>query len=363
MKEHLIDLSIQIQQVGSPTFFENERAQFVKKLFQQHSDVLQEIDIDPTGNVYACFKGKSSEQPLVISAHLDTVFPIETPLDVKIEGSKIFGPGLGDNSISVASLIVLVEVLKAQKSELSRDIWLVANTCEEGLGDLAGIKAVVSRFGSAPVLYLILEGLGHNRLIHKAIGVKRYRITATSKGGHSWADFGIPSAIHEMSKLVTEISKLQLPEKPKTTFNVGRFIGGTSINTIAAEATIELDMRSESQLELNKLIEKVDQVIAEFNLRRECFEVRTIGERPSGLLPEDHPLLKMASDCLTANGTSPIFTAGSTDANVPLSKGYPSFVMGITQGGSTHTVNEYILTDFIETGFSNFVTVVKKIAQ
>ena len=362
ISDRLIDLAIQVQQVPSPTFGERTRAEFIKTLFEQQSEVLSDISFDSTGNVYAKYSGKNTQSAILVSAHLDTVFPFETPLDIKREKNRIYGPGLGDNSLSVAALLCLVEQLKANQVTPASDIWLVANTCEEGLGDLAGMKAVVERFKNQVMAYIVLEGMGYDHIIHHAIGVLRYRVTIKTQGGHSWADFGSPSAIHEMSKLVAEISKLEPPSEPKTTFNIGKFSGGTTINTIASEASIDLDMRSASQAELEILVNRINAILNDFRKPGCIVEVKIIGERPSGYLALDHPLAQIVKTTLTESGVKPLFLGGSTDANIPLSKGYPSLVMGITRGGGAHTVNEYIETDNINLGFGNIYLAIRKLA-
>ena len=363
MKDRILELAIKIQQIPAPTFAEIERAKVTVELFRQLSDIVTDVELSTDGNVYARIPGSSHEHPLVISAHLDTVFPKTTSLQIRIEGGRVYGPGLGDNSISVACLVAVAEEIGRRKINIARDIWLVANAGEEGLGDLIGMKKAVARFKGEPILYLVLEGLGMDHLIHQGIGVKRYAITAHSKGGHSWADFGIPSAIHDMSKLIYLINQISVPADPKTTFNVGRIQGGTSINTIAAEASIELDLRSRSAQELVKLDHQVLSLIKQANDDGNHFTFEKIGERASGQMPVDHIHLKYAADVLRRSGMEPVLMAGSTDANVPLSMGFPSFVMGITHGGGTHTINEFIETDGIEVGFSNFIDVVLHIAN
>ena len=363
MEDRIIELAIQIQQIAAPTFNETERAKAVLSLFQQHAETLRDIELDSSGNVFARYPGVLAEHPLVVSAHLDTVFPMGTSLSVKQEDGKIYGPGIGDNSISVACLVAAIEQLKATNAKPQQDIWFCANIGEEGLGDLIGMKRVVDRFGASPCLYLVLEGLGVDHLIHQGIGVKRYRIFAHSKGGHSWADFGVPSAIHELSTLVSLINQVQVPKSPKTTYNVGKFNGGTSINTIAAEASIELDLRSQSAEELHKLDQKVLAIIEELNRTGSQISYEKIGERASGALDDAHPLLALAQGVVSASGMEPILMAGSTDANVPLSRGYPSFVMGITRGGGTHTIHEYIETADIGVGFANYMKVIELVSN
>ena len=234
MLDRLLELVVRIQQVPAPTFDEAARAALVRDLFSR--EALTDVQTDQAGNVLARLAGMGTGPALVVSAHLDTVFPVGTDLAVRHETDRIYGPGIGDNSMGVAGLFALLWSLREQRAALPGDLWLVANTCEEGLGDLRGMKAVVDRFGASPRLYLALEGMALGHIYHKAIGVRRYQISAHTDGGHSWIDYGKPSAIHELSELVTQIAALNPPTDPRTTLNVGRIGGGTSINTIAAEA-------------------------------------------------------------------------------------------------------------------------------
>ncbi len=223
--ERVVKRAIEIQQISAPTFAENERAEFVRSSFLEER--LTEVSVDEVGNVYGLWSKaqsqKSKVKPLIVTAHLDTVFPQETDLKLKHEGEKIFGPGLGDNSLGVAALFGLLWTLRERKIELGGDIWFVANVGEEGLGDLRGMKAVVDRFGADVRAYLVLEGLALGHVYHRAVGVKRYRVTARTTGGHSWSDYGKPSAIHELAKLVVQLTSLDLPGHPRTTMNVGKF--------------------------------------------------------------------------------------------------------------------------------------------
>jgi tripeptide aminopeptidase len=230
----LIDLTIQIQQIPAPTFEEASRADFIQRMFVD--EALTDIQMDSAGNILARLPGAGSDSPLIISAHLDTVFPAETDLAIRREAGRVYGPGVGDNSLGVAALFGLLWALRERGIQFPGDLWLVANTCEEGLGDLRGMKALVERFAALPKAYLVIEGMALGHVYHKAIGVKRYKITIHGPGGHSWIDYGAPSAIHELSELVTRITAIQPPALPRTTLNVGRISGGTSINTIAAEA-------------------------------------------------------------------------------------------------------------------------------
>ena len=371
LDERVIDLAIQIQQIPAPTFQESKRAEFARRLFEREG--LEDVLIDEAGNVYARWsmvKGqKSKVKPLIVSAHLDTVFPIETDLKLRREDGKIFAPGIGDNSLGVAALFGLLWGLQTSppaplpKGEGSRDIWFVANVGEEGLGDLRGMKAVVERFGSDVEAYLVLEGMALGSVYHRAIGVKWYRITAKTAGGHSWSDYGKPSAIHELSKLVVELTSMKLPESPRTTMNVGKISGGTSVNVIASEASLELDLRSEGQESLAGLISQVEKKIQAANQVDVTFEAEVIGERPAGEISIHHPFIHLAQECIREQGLEPTLTSGSTDANIPLSKGYPALVLGITTGGGAHTTNEFINTSLVEKGLEQLISFVRSISS
>lgn len=363
--ERVIEKAVEIQQIPAPTFEEAQRAEFVRRSFVEEG--LKHVSMDDAGNVYGCLEldgGRSKVKPLVVSAHLDTVFPRGTDLAVKRDDEKIYGPGLGDNSLGVAALFGLVWSIRERKIELGGDVWLVANVGEEGLGDLRGMKAVVDRFGADTLAYLVLEGLALGHVYHRAVGVRRYRVTARTKGGHSWSDYGQPSAVHELAKLVVQLTSLDLPKEPRTTINVGKISGGTSVNVIAAEASFDLDLRSEGRESLAELVSAVEKLIRRANTLKNAgrpgvsFETEVIGQRPAGEMDADHPLIQLAQDCLHEQGLDAVLTAGSTDANIPLSKGYPALVLGVSTGGNAHTVQEFIHTAPVRPGMEQLVSFV-----
>ena len=361
LADRVIDLAIQIQQIPAPTFGEAERAEFVRALFD--SEGLADVSVDPLGNVFARLPGIKDGKPLIISAHTDTVFPLDTDLRLSRGPGLVHGPGLGDNSLGVAALSGLSWMLRERRIELGGDVWFVANVCEEGLGNLLGMKAVVDRFGSDVQAYLVLEGLALGHVYHRAAGVKRYRVTARTEGGHSWSDYGKPSAIHALSKLIGELTSLELPGHPRTTMNVGKISGGTSINVIAAEAWLELDLRSEGQESLAELVSAVDAIIDNGNKPQVKMEAEVIGQRPAGEMDANHPLIKLAEACLREQGIEAVLTSGSTDANIPLSRGYPALVLGVSTGGGAHTLNEFIHTAPVEKGLEQLVRFVEKVMQ
>ncbi|HEY2980751.1 MAG TPA: M20/M25/M40 family metallo-hydrolase [Anaerolineales bacterium] len=351
--DRLLELAVQIQQIPAPTFDEAARAAFVQGRFV--AEGLADVSQDALGNVYARLAGAGSAPPLVVCAHLDTVFPAGTSLETRREGDKVFGPGLGDNSLGVAALFGLVWRLREAGRRLPGDIWLVGDVGEEGLGDLRGMKCVVDRFGAAVQAYLLCEGLALGHIYHRAVGVQRYRITARTAGGHSWSDYGRPSAVHELAALVTKLAELKLPAQPRTTLNVGTITGGTTVNTLASEAAIELDLRSESSESLNALIAEVHGLIAAAQRDGVTLDADITSQRAPGELPADHPLVRLALEVVRAQGVEAVLTAGSTDANVPLSRGLPAVVLGVTTGGGAHTKHEFIHTAFIEQGMQQLV--------
>ena len=356
----LLDLAIAIQQIPAPTFHEAERARFVRARFAEEG--LQDVEIDPVGNVYGRVGSAKPhplanprDKPLVVSAHLDTVFPISVDLSLRREPERILAPGIGDNSLGVAGLLGLLWALRERSLSLPGDLWLVANVCEEGLGNLRGMQALVDRFGDGPLAYIVVEGMALGQIYLRGLGVQRYRLCVRTAGGHSWIDYGMPSAVHELAALSTRLTALELPRQPRTTLNVGIISGGSSVNTIAAEAMLELDLRSESAATLKNVVGQVEQIIHSVQKPGVKIELETIGQRPSGELPAEHRLVKLAQDCLRTVGIEARLNIGSTDANLPLSLGIPSITIGLTTGGKAHSVHEYINIAPLEKGVEQLV--------
>jgi acetylornithine deacetylase/succinyl-diaminopimelate desuccinylase-like protein len=340
-----VSRAIAVQQIPAPTFAEAERASYIETQFRQLG--LADVDQDELHNVYGRYPSPQPlHPPVVVTAHSDTVFPAETDLTIRRENGRIYGPGLGDNATGVAGLFTLADTLRQNRITLPADIWFVANVGEEGLGDLKGMRRVVSQFGG-DATYLVVEGGLFGQISHQAIGVRRYRITVTAPGGHSWGQFGSASAIHVLGQLIADISRLEVPTSPKTTYNVGVISGGTSINTIAQSAELLLDLRSEAPEALAELESRVmvlaDQLAAVYRAQGVAVERHLIGNRPAGQLPASHPLVQMAADALQFVGCrQPRFVASSTDANIPLSKGYAAVCIGLTESGNAHRLDEFM---------------------
>ncbi len=376
--EQLIDLCIAVQQIPAPTGAETERAAWIEN--RMRAIGLADVTRDRLDNVYGRVRGRGGQdQPaLLVSAHTDTVFPSETDLRLcRLNNGLIRGPGIGDNSTGVAGLLILAETL-THLAAPPVDIWLVANSMEEGVGDLRGMRRVVDRLagengeervkkreeGQLQSLtphsslltprrlgaVIVLEGMGLGRIVHQALGVRRYRTSAVAPGGHSWGDFGAASAVHGLASLAAEIVTLQVPHRPRTTFNIGRICGGTSINTIAQEAWMELDLRSESPETLAWLDGQIGKIIERHAHAHRAYgdgltlQHEQIGNRPPGALPFQHPLVQAASAILQELGVKERTDAriSSTDANVPLSRNIPAICVGLTDGGDAHRLSEWI---------------------
>lgn len=356
--DRIVELAVQIQQIPSPTFYEEKRAEFIRNRFQALG--AKEVSVDDCGNVFIHLLGRGEKPPLVVSAHLDTVFPSGTDLTCVRREDRIFGPGIGDNSLGLAALFGLYWHFCGDKGDptdlpaLRGDLWLVADVREEGLGDLKGMKAVVDRFGSEPLGYVVIEGMSLGQIYTRGLGVRRYCIRVDTKGGHSWVDYGSPSAIHEIAELVIKLKALPVPKEPRSSMNVGIIKGGTSVNTIAAEASLELDLRSENVAVLDQMITWVESLVRRANQEDgEAVRVNleVIGARPPGEIKITHPLVKTAVECYAKENIEVKLKIGSTDANIPLSLGFPAICMGLTSGGGTHTLREYIDTKPVTQGF------------
>ncbi|MEJ2749930.1 MAG: M20/M25/M40 family metallo-hydrolase, partial [Anaerolineae bacterium] len=326
-------------------FAEAERAAFIESQFQAIG--LHDVQQDELHNVYGRYPARqsSAHPPVIVSAHSDTVFPAETDLTIQCDGTIISGPGIGDNSMGVAGLLHLAQTLLAHKIALPADVWFVANVGEEGLGDLRGMRAVVDQFGQQAA-YIVIEGGLYGQIAHEAIGVRRFRVEVAVGGGHSWGSFGQKSAVHELAYLITAVDQLSVPESPKTTYNVGVIEGGTSINTIAATACMQLDLRSEDSGQLERLVDEVTDLVdmAQKKLGQHGRITMTpIGNRPSGSIPRSNPLVTWATDALRFVDCRHVaYIAGSTDANIPLSRGITAVCIGLTESGNAHRQDEFV---------------------
>jgi acetylornithine deacetylase/succinyl-diaminopimelate desuccinylase-like protein len=368
-RQQIIDLCVQVQQVAAPTGQEAARARMVADWLRHagYGDVV----LDDFDNVYACLGGERPRPALLVSAHTDTVFPAGTDLTVRYDEyqRRIYGPGLGDNATGVAALLWLAGQLRHQP-RLPVDVWFVANTGEEGNGNLRGMRGAIDRLQLTIGAAIVLEGMGLPRVVSRALGSRRYRISANAPGGHSWSDFGAASAVHVLVNLAAELTRLRLPAAPRTTFNVGVITGGTSVNTIAQAAELELDLRSEEPGALEALVAQVQAIVQRYQTPRwrqagVIVNAELIGDRPAGGIPDDHPLVQAAVQSLVAAGVQPQTgnRISSTDANVPLSRGIPAVCIGITDGGNAHRLDEWITPELLPKGMQHLMSLTQWAAR
>lgn len=366
----LLELCIAIQQIPAPTGKEGARAAWVGARMAALG--LQEIVHDEVGhNVYGCWPGVRHQRGLLVTAHTDTVFGINTDLSVRhdAQNGRVYGPGIGDNSLGVAALLELIAVMPMLPKP-PVDIWFAANSQEEGLGDLRGMRAVVDALHERIGACVVLEGMGLGRVVHRALGSRRYRVAVTAPGGHSWSDFGAASALHVIAQLAADLSKMRPPATPRTTFNIGRMEGGVSVNTIAQHAWLELDLRSEEPEQLAWIIDQALEVVSHYQTpkwQHRGVHVLTeiIGDRPSGSIAVDHPLVVAATEALAAAGYphSADLRISSTDANIPLSRGIPAICVGVTDGSNAHRYQEWIGTDSLARGMNHLLLLCDRAAE
>jgi tripeptide aminopeptidase len=339
-----------ITEIPASPYKENRRAEYVLKRFVELG--FKEASIDAEGNVIALRKGSGGGRPkLVVSAHLDTVFAEGTDVTVKEKDGVILAPGIGDDSRGLAALLSLIKSLNANDITTVGDLMLVGTVGEEELGNLRGVKALFRDHTDIDG-FISIDGLGVARVVNQATGSHRYEMIFKGPGGHSFQEFGLPSAIHAMGRAIARISDLQTPSDPKTTFTVGTVSGGTSVNAIAAEAKMTVDMRSNSTEELLKLearlLDLVKQAVVEENARwksdKLSVEMKLIGDRPAGIVALDAPIVQATRRAVAAIARGPrvTFAGSSTDSNLAMSLGIPAVTIGGGgEGGNWHSRNEW----------------------
>jgi acetylornithine deacetylase/succinyl-diaminopimelate desuccinylase-like protein len=350
----VVEEAIRVCEIPAPTFEEGDRAAYVKGRFAQLG--LQDVVIDGAGNVRGRRPGTGNALGIAVGAHLDTVFPKGTDVRVKREGARLLAPGIGDNSVAVASLLAMVEALDVGGVRTAGDLYLTCNTGEEGLGDLKGMKVFVGDVKDKVTALVALEGMKINRIIHVAVGSRRYKVTVTARGGHSWGHFPAPSAIHILGRAIADISRLEVPTDPKTTYNVGVIHGGTTVNTIASEADMLVDMRSVDIQSLADLERRVLGIIERTAKEGDGHaKLDLVGNRPAGSIPATHPVVETCKAVHRALGLQTFTEASSTDVNAALGVGLPGVCISITEGANEHRLDEYIETGPIPLGIKNIL--------
>lgn len=354
--DRLVSDIIAITEIPAPPFKEDKRGAAYMEMLR--SAGVADVERDADGNVMALRRGSGpAGGPVVaVMAHLDTVFPEGTDVRVKRQGTRLSAPGVGDNSRSLAVMLAIVRALNEATVTTARDLLFVADVGEEGLGDLRGSKALFtkSRYKDRITQVIAIDGSGAgDDITTGAVGSRRYRVTFTGPGGHSYGAFGLVNPAFAMADAMQRIAAFKVPASPKTTFNVGMVGGGTSINSIPNAVWMEVDLRSESPVELEKIetafLASVRAAVAAENRARSTTEgvitadMKMVGARPSGQTRPDAPLAQLAAASARAAGLTPAFSYSSTDANIPISLGIPA--IRISSGGTgdhAHALDEWI---------------------
>lgn len=355
----LIDLACDISSISAPTNAEQKRSDFVAEHMAQLG--LETVKRDEIGDVIGRIAGKTLSSPLLLVAHLDTVFPEGTSLGITRSPGRITGAGIGDNSLGVAAVMTLPKVLQKLGVAPDVDILITGNVGEEGLGNLRGVRAVMDANADVGAVVAV-EGHNLGRVTHVAVGSRRLRVKVTGPGGHSWGDYGSPSAIHAAADMISDLAHLPTPSSPKTTINVGMIHGGISVNTIAPEATFIIDLRSVDEGALRRISEKVDSIL---RAPRSGISttIEVLGVRPAGLVSPTSRIVRLATQTLESLGISATGDASSTDANIAIGRGIPAVCIGLTSGGNVHREDEYINTAPIGEGMTQLVLLSMAIAS
>ncbi len=342
---------IRICSVPASPFGEHERAEYLRQKFIELG--LAEVEIDDEGNCIGLLSGAARSPLFVVSAHLDTVFSKDTDFTIKNNENKLFAPGIADDGCGLAALLALIKVIKTEVP-IEGSLLFVGTVGEEGEGNLRGVRHLFTkgRWASRIEAFLSFDGPGIDRITNRALGSRRYRVEFSGPGGHSWGDFGVPNPVHALGRAVSRLASYPAPKDPRTTFNVGRIEGGTSVNAIPATASMEVDLRSAAEAELQRLDaffrratrEAVDDENATKRAGDQLLKLKVdlIGERPTGETSVNSPLVELAIEATKALGVDPRLDQSSTDSNLPMSLGIPAITLGAGgSSGSSHTLDEW----------------------
>jgi acetylornithine deacetylase/succinyl-diaminopimelate desuccinylase-like protein len=331
----VLERTIAIARIPAPTGREARRAELVKGWWS--ADGWDRVDGDETGNVWALARSGTGGA-VVLCAHLDTVFGDDIPHEVREDGGRLLGPGVGDDSVAVASLSAIGDLLR---NTSGRPVWLLGTVGEEGLGNLRGIRGALKTFASPIDVVIAVEGNYLGRVSTMGVGSIRWRVRVTGPGGHAWEAPDAPSAIHAVAAMVAELDTLRVAEA-RTAVNIGGIGGGEAINARARLAWFELDLRADDAAALDVLGKSARAAIDHHVRSGLDVDIQELGHRPAGRLVDDHPIVLAAVAALQDAGIEPAFVATSTDANAAHDRGIPAIALGITTGGGEHTPGEWI---------------------
>jgi len=344
------DEQVRLTEIPAPSFQEGKRAEAVKGILAAEGLT---IHTDKIGNVIGELPGSNEREVVLLTAHLDTVFPSGTEIKVRREGDRLVAPGISDNGTGLAGLLAVARAVQAAKIKPRRTILFAANVGEEGEGNLRGMRALIDAYGTKLRAVIVLDGSGTDHVTIKALASRRLEVVITGPGGHSWSDFGMPNPINALVRASVRFINTKVPATPRTTLNLGQIEGGTSVNSIPYEAKLKVDLRSENEDELRRLESALRDCVAagvkdEMDNARERsrgkldWKVNQIGSRPGGELPADSSLLAALRAADEYVGNQSRVERSSTDANIPLSLGIEALALGAGgNGGGAHSLQEW----------------------
>jgi len=344
------DEQARLTEIPAPTFQEADRAAAVKVLL---SAVGLEVSTDKTGNVIGLLRGSSDKELVVLSAHLDTVFPAGTEVTVRREKSRMIAPGISDNGAGLSALLAIARAIHEARIQPQRSILFVANVGEEGEGNLRGMRTLVEAYRDRLKAVVVLDGSSIDHVTTKALASRRVEVVITGPGGHSWSDFGIPNPINALVRGSVRFISTRVPSAPRTTYNLGQIEGGTSVNSVPHDARLKVDMRSENEDELTRLETALRECVTagvrdEMEASRDRskgkleWKLETLGNRPGGELAPNSPLLAALRAADEFVGNQSRVERASTDANIPLSLGIDAIAIGAGgNGGGAHSLQEW----------------------
>ena len=354
---------VKLNEIPAPEFGEAARGEFLKKLFEAAG---LKVRTDKIGNVIGERPGAAGKEVVLLVAHLDTVFPAGTDVRVKQSGTRLDGPGISDNGAGLAAMVGLSKALAESRLRTTKTIVLAGDVGEEGEGNLRGIRALVESYNSRLAAVIAVDGASTDHITTQGIASRRFEVSITGPGGHSWSDFGAPNPITALARGIVKYSSVRVPDEPRSSYNFGVLEGGTSINSIPTRAAVKIDLRSEDETELTQL-EAALRDAMQTGVREELsanqspmdtFELnfRSLGARPAGKLRDDSPLLETIRNVDRYLGNRSRLERSSTDANIPLSLGIPAVALGGGgRGGGSHTPAEWYDPDGRELGLKRLL--------
>lgn len=350
--EEITEEQIRICSVPAPPFGEAERAEYFRQKLIDSG--LSKVEIDEEGNCVALREGRSSSPLVVVSAHLDTVFPAGTDLTTTRVGNRLLAPGISDDCCGLVALLALVRAMGVSGIETEGSILFVGTVGEEGAGNLRGVRHLLTagKWAKQVEAFISIDGADVEQITNGALGSRRYRVQLNGTGGHSWGDFGVPNPVHALGRAISSLASYPAPLEPRTTFNVGRIEGGASINAIPSQASMEVDLRSASKEELVRIDaffrRSVREAMEQENaVRRKDTQpleltLNLIGDRPGGETAPMTPIVELSLNATRALGVTPVLELASTDSNVPIALGIPAITLGGGgMAGNPHTLDEW----------------------